>query len=109
MMLPTSLCSPMKRLQVCQKAFNRVKTTGFLKFLHIQAVQAAMLPIFIAKYSTFNYYHTLGFTNIAGDEDGFFVQNLPCSGFEMSVVCPGYSGKSSGFSIVSSQIQKNSF
>lgn len=94
MMLPTSLCSPLKRLRRCQETFTRVKTTGFLKFVHIQAIQGAILPRILSKYFARNYYYPLGFTNIAGDEEGFSIQNLPCSGFEMSVACPGSSGKS---------------
>ncbi len=92
MILPTSESSSAKRLRKCQKAFTRLKTTGFLRLVHSQVMQIGMLLPFLAEYFSYNYFYTIAITNMAGDEDGFSIGNFPCSDFSMSSGIPGCGG-----------------
>jgi len=63
-----------------------------MESVHYQVIQVGMLLPFLEKYFSYNYYHTLAITNLAGDEDGFSAGNFPCSDFEMSRGLPGCGG-----------------
>lgn len=85
MPLPTNQGSSVGRLQTCNKIFSHAKTSQLGRYTNITALQSGTLIHPLAKRLAVNHFVPMFLTNIAGEQDGFRVGNVPCTDFRMTV------------------------